>query len=103
MKNEISTIDNKQIKNKIFTIRGVQVMLDSDLATLYGVQTRILNQAVKRNIERFPEIFRFQLFEKEKQEVITNCDNLKKLKFSPTLPYVFTEQGVAMLSAVLKS
>ncbi|MEA3500243.1 MAG: ORF6N domain-containing protein, partial [Candidatus Marinimicrobia bacterium] len=92
-----------QIQNKIFTIRGVQVMIDSDLAELYNVETGIINRAAKRNINRFPEKFRFQILEEEKQEVITNCDHLKKLKFSPALPYVFTEQGVAMLSAVLKS
>jgi len=92
-----------RIQNKIYTIRGKQVMIDSDLAELYGVKTKVLNQAVKRNIERFPEEFRFQITAEEKEELVTNCDHLEKLKFSPTLPYAFTEQGVAMLSAVLKS
>ena len=91
------------IEPKILTIRGVKVMLDSDLAALYGVTTGTLNQAVKRNKDRFPTDFMFQLTPKEKQEVITNCDNLSSLKFSPSLPHVFTEHGVAMLSSVLKS
>ncbi|MFH0905939.1 MAG: ORF6N domain-containing protein, partial [archaeon] len=91
------------IKNKIHTIRDVQVMLDSDLAVLYKVQTKVINQAVKRNIERFPKDFMFQLTENEKLELVTNCDHLKDLKFSYTNPYAFTEQGVASLSGILKS
>ena len=78
-------------------------MLDRDLAELYGVETRVLNQAVKRNIDRFPLDFRFQLTESEKNELVTNCDRLNSLKHSSITPYVFTEQGVSMLSAVLKS
>ncbi len=78
-------------------------MLDRDLAILYEVETRTLNQAVKRNLERFPENFMFQLNKAEKEEVITNCDHLKLLKFSPVLPYAFTEYGVAMISSVLNS
>lgn len=78
-------------------------MLDADLAELYGVTTMQLNQAVKRNNERFPDDFMFRLSNTEKTEVITNCDNLSRLKFSPHLPYAFTEHGVTMLSAVLKS
>lgn len=78
-------------------------MLDSDLADLYGVTTKALNQAVKRNSERFPEDFLFRLDDREKQEVDTNCDHLEKLNFSPSLPFVFTELGVAMLSSVLRS
>ena len=91
------------IEKKILVIRGQQVMLDRDLAELYGVETKVLNQAVKRNIERFPEQFCFQLNKTEIKEVVTNCDHLKTLIFSPYNPYVFTEQGVAMLSAVLRS
>ncbi|MCH9742053.1 MAG: ORF6N domain-containing protein [Proteobacteria bacterium] len=91
------------IQHKIFTIRNVQVMLDRDLAALYGVDTKVLNQAVKRNIERFPDSFRFQLTINEKNELVTNCDRFTSLKHSTTLPYAFTEQGVSMLSAVLKS
>ena len=78
-------------------------MLAPDLADLYKVETRIFNQAVKRNIERFPANFRFQLTKEEVDEVITICDNPDRLRFSPQTPYAFTEQGVAMLSGVLNS
>ncbi len=91
------------IENMIFNVRGVQVMIDRDLAQLYGVSTSRLNEQVKRNIARFPESFRFQLTEQERDEVIAICDNLWSLKFNPTLPYVFTEQGIAQLSSVLHS
>ncbi len=91
------------IESKIYFLRGKKIMLDSHLAELYKVMTGTLNQAVKRNWKRFPEDFMFQLTKEERDEVITNCDNLKKLKFSPSLPYAFTEQGVAMLSTVLNS
>lgn len=93
----------KQIESLIITIRGKQVILDRDLARLYGVDTKVLNQAVKRNVERFPEHFRYQLTENEAIELVTNCDRLQNLKHSSVLPYVFTEQGVAMLSTVLRS
>jgi len=92
-----------EIENRIFTIRNSQVMIDRDLAELYQVPTKVLNQAVNRNIERFPEAFKFQLNSGEKDELVTNCDRFKKLKHSSTNPYAFTEQGVAMLSAVLRS
>ncbi len=92
-----------EIENRIFTIRNSQVMIDRDLAELYQVPTKVLNQAVNRNIERFPEAFKFQLNSEEKDELVTNCDRFKKLKHSSTNPYAFTEQGVAMLSAVLRS
>lgn len=85
------------------TIRGQQVLVDRDLAMLYQVETKVLNQAVKRNIERFPERFRFQLTKEETIELVTNCDRFKLLKHSSVCPYVFTEQGVAMLSTVLRS
>ena len=91
------------IRSRIFTIRGVQVMLAPDLADLYQVETRVFNQAVKRNVKRFPANFRFQLTESELEEVVTICDNPNRLKFSPQRPYAFTEQGVAMLSGVLNS
>lgn len=102
MKNKELIISN-QVKHKIFTIRNKQVIIDSDLAELYEISTGALNQAVKRNISRFPKDFMFQLTKKERDEVITNCDNLQNSKFSPKLPYVFTEQGVASLSGILKS
>lgn len=91
------------IENLILNIRGKQVMLDRDLARLYGVETKRLNEAVKRNIERFPERFMFQLADDEKNKVVAICDHLKELRFSYQNPYAFTEQGVSMLSAVLKS
>ena len=78
-------------------------MLDIDLAVLYGVTTKRLNEQVKRNRDRFPEDFMFQLAEKEKAEVVANCDHLKMLKFSPHLPYAFTEHGAIMLATVLNS
>ena len=95
-------LENINIKDKIFTIRGVQVMLDRDLAELYGVLTGNLNKAVKRNIERFPEEFMFQLTKKEFDNLIfhfgtSSWGGIRKI------PYVFTEQGVAMLSSVLRS
>ena len=91
------------IENRILTLRDKPVMIDRDIAELYGVETKALNQAVKRNIERFPESFRFQLTESEKEELVTNCDRFNGLKHSNSNPFAFTEQGVAMLSAVLKS
>ena len=95
-------IDVEDIRNRIYSIRGVQVMLDEDLALLYGVETRVLNQAVKRNKERFLEEFMFQLTENElnilKSQIVIPSWGGRR-----TIPYAFTEQGVAMLSAVLKS
>jgi len=117
-------IDAKRLKNKIYSIRGQQVMLDTDLAELYEVETKYLNKAVKRNIERFPLNFRFQLNEnefdaikinrnvlrfqngtlkRESMEISSNINGDNRGKHSKYLPYVFTEQGVSMLSAVLRS
>jgi len=96
-------IPSERIESKILLLRGKKVMLDRDLAALYGVPTKRLNEQVKRNKKRFPEDFMFQLINKEKSEVVAICDHLKSLKYSPTLPYAFTEQGVAMLSSVLNS
>ena len=93
----------ERIENRILLIRGQKVMIDRDLAELYEVTTKALNQAVKRNSERFPDEFIFQLSKAEKHELVTNCDHLRDLKFSYNLPYAFTEHGVAMLSCVLKS
>ena len=102
MEKEISILEENSIRSKIHFIRGQQVMLDRDLAELYGVETRALNQAVKRNIERFPDEFMFQLTDKEfenliSQFVISSWGGIRKL------PYVFTEHGVTMLASVLKS
>jgi len=84
------------IEPLILTIRGQRIILDYDLAALYGRATKSLNQAVKRNRERFPTDFMFQLTAEEKQEVVTNCDHLSKLKFAPRLPLAFTEHGAIM-------
>ena len=125
MENEISTL---QIEKKIFVIRGVQVMIDRDIAELYGVETKVLNQAVKRNITRFPEEFMFQLTRDEidnlKSQIVTSRETdsvMSQIATSPSsrsqivtlntgrgsnikyLPFVFTEQGCAMLSSVLRS
>lgn len=91
------------IESMIFTFRNMQVMVDRDLAMLYGEETKVMNQAIKRNVERFPERFRFQLTDEETNKLVTNCDRLSSLKHSSSNPFVFTEQGVAMLSAVLRS
>lgn len=78
-------------------------MLDTDLASLYGIPTKVLKQAVKRNPDRFPPDFMFELMKEEKADVVTNCDHLVRLKFSPYLPYAFTEHGALMLANVLNS
>ncbi len=101
--NKDLTISQQQIEQRIFTIRCEQVMIDRDLAEMYQVEVKRLNEQVKRNIERFPETFRFQLTNPEKEELVANCDRFEILKHSSSNPYVFTEQGVAMLSAVLRS
>ena len=99
----ISTIGDESLRSRIYTIRGVQVILAHDLADLYQVSTGVFNQSVKRNSERFPDGFRFQLTKEELEEVITICDNPDRLRFAPALPFAFTEQGIAMLSGILKS
>lgn len=91
------------IKSRIFTIRGVQVILDWDIAELYGVETRVLNQAVRRNMDRFPDRFRFMLTREEMNGLITTCDKFANKKHYPGTAAAFTEQGVSMLSAVLRS
>ena len=87
----------------ILLLRGQKVMIDNDLAKMFGVETKYLNRQVKRNIKRFPVEFMFQLTPKEKNEVVTNWHHLKAVKFSRTLPFVFTEHGIAMLATVLNS
>jgi hypothetical protein len=103
VKDNLTIIDDISIKDKIFVIRNTQVMIDKDLAELFGTTTKAFNQAVNRNIDRFPSDFRFQLNETEKNELVTNCDRFKTLKHSTSNPYAFTEQGVSMLSAILRS
>ena len=96
-------ISENSIKKKIYTVRGIQIMIDYDLANLYAVKTKRLNEQVKRNKERFPESFMFQLTKLEKDKLVAKCDHLPKLKYSPNLPFAFTEQGVASLSRILKN
>ena len=98
-----SIIPTEKIDRAILIIRGHKVMLDSDLAEIYGVKTSRLNEQVKRNKNRFPNDFMFQLTDHEKKEVIANCDHLEKLKFSRTNPYAFTEHGTIMLANVLNT
>lgn len=101
--NQLQVYTPDVIQSRILTIRGRQVLMDADLAEFYQVQTKALNQAVKRNIERFPERYHFQLTKEEKEELVTNCDRFRNLKHSTTPPYAFTEQGVTQLSAILRS
>jgi hypothetical protein len=91
------------IVSKILLLRAATVLLDRDLAELYGVTNKALNQAVKRNRKRFPSDFMFPLTKEERDQLVTNCDRFRKLKHSVVLPNAFTEQGVAMLSSVLHS
>ena len=93
----------QNIKSKIYTIRGQQVMLDRDLAELFEVKTSRLNEQVKRNKKRFPAYYMFQLTKDEKDMVVAICDNPESIKFSPRAPYVFTEHGVSQLASVLNS
>ena len=92
-----------KIQQRILLIRGEKVIIDSDLAEAYGVTTKALNQAIRRNTDRFPSDFMFRLTKKEKQKVVTNCDHLQSLKFSPVNPCAFTEHGVIMAASVLNS
>jgi hypothetical protein len=110
------TLKFKLVEDKILTIRSQSVILDSDVAVLYGVETRRINEAVKNNPDKFPAGYVFELSEDEKKEVVENFDNLeekkevvenfhniKKMKFSPVLPKAFTEKGLYMLATILKS
>lgn len=91
------------IASLILSLRDQRVILDADLARLYGVPTKALNQAVKRNADRFPADFLFQLTESEKTEVVTNCDHLRNLRFAKALPLAFTEHGALMAAMILSS
>ncbi|MEK6563737.1 MAG: ORF6N domain-containing protein [Candidatus Omnitrophota bacterium] len=96
-------ISTELITSKIFVLRGKKIMLDRDLALLYSVTTKRLNEQVRRNMKRFPGDFMFQLTKTEKNELVAICDRFDSMKHSTVLPYAFTEQGVAMLSSVLNS
>jgi hypothetical protein len=103
MEKSNQVLNNIIVDDKIFIIRGIQVMVDRDLAELYQVETKRLNEQVKRNIEKFPMDFMFRLTEDEKNQLVAKCDRFEILKHSSSNPYVFTEHGVYMLSTVLKS
>jgi hypothetical protein len=93
----------RDIESRILFLRGKRVLIDSDLAALYGVSTFRLNEQVKRNLDRFPAEFMFRLEIREKTEVIANCDRLKNLRYSASLPFVFTEYGALMVASILNS
>jgi phage regulator Rha-like protein len=97
------TVKFSEVEEKIMTIRGQQVILDSDVAVLYGVETRDINKSVKNNPDKFPEEYIISLSESEKSEVVENFHHLARLKFSPVLPKAFTEKGLYMLATILKS
>ena len=96
-------IPDEIVISKIFIVRERKVMIDADLAELYAVPTKRLNEQVKRNIKRFPEDFMFQLNQEEKQGLIESHMHLNRLKYSPNLPFAFTEHGAVMLASVLNS
>jgi hypothetical protein len=96
-------IPQERIERSILFLRGEKVMLDADLAQLYGVTTRRLNEQVRRNLDRFPSDFFFQLTAEEKAEVVANCDHLSRQRFASTLPLAFTEHGAIMAASVLSS
>jgi hypothetical protein len=101
--NALANVGGERIDRSILFIRGQRVMLDSDLAELYGVSTKRFNEQIKRNADRFPEDFRFQLSAAERDEVVANCDHLQSLKFSAVLPWAFTEHGAIMAASMLNS
>lgn len=96
-------IPSEKIEQGILVIRNQKVLLDHDLAKLYGVKTKRLNEQVKRNIKRFPTDFMFQLTPEEKNEVVAICDHLKNIKYSRVLPYAFTEHGAIMVATMLNT
>ena len=97
------SLSQHDIEKLIITVRGEQVLIDQEVARLYGVTTKRLNQQANRNSARFPSNFRFELTKEERDEVVANCDHLQSLKFRPTLPFAFTEQGIGQLSSVVHS
>jgi hypothetical protein len=100
---DVPLVPQERIEQAILVIRGRKVIIDADLANLYGVTTMALNQAIKRNIGRFPDDFVFRLTPREKQKLITDCDHLARLKYSPVMPRAFTEHGALMAATVLNS
>lgn len=100
---KVKLLPSEAIERKILLIRNHKVIIDADLAEIYGVTTKRLNEQVKRNKKRFPEDFMFRLTRNEKNEVVANCDHLNKLKYSPNIPSAFTEHGAIMMASVLNS
>jgi hypothetical protein len=96
-------MDIREIENRIFVIRDEKVMIDRDLAQLYGVTTKRLNEQVKRNASRFPADFMFRLTRVERTELVAKCDRFEKLKHSSVMPYAYTEHGAVMLASMLNS
>ncbi|MEM9143425.1 MAG: ORF6N domain-containing protein [Bacteroidota bacterium] len=96
-------VPDELIASRILLVRGQKVMIDADIAQLYGVDTKRLNEQVKRNIDRFPDNFMFELTKDEKSELVAKCDHLERLKFSHVLPKAFTEHGILMVANVLTS
>jgi len=103
MPNKKAIVPIGRIENRILLIRGEKVIIDADLAGFYDVATKRLNEQVKRNVNRFPDDFMFQLTKNEKSEVVANCDHLENLKYSRSLPYAFTEHGAIMAASVLNT
>ena len=103
MENELKILNEKDLKNKIYVIRGVQVMLDSDLAEIYGYEVKRFNEQIKNNIERFDKDFRFQQTKEEVIDLRSKFSTANISSMSRTLPYAFTEQGISMLSSILRS
>jgi hypothetical protein len=103
MSSSTDLVPARPVERCILAIRGERVILDADLDRLYGVTTKALNQAVRRNVARFPDDFTFLLTPQEKTEVVTNCDHLRSLKFSPVSPRAFTEHGALMAANILNS
>jgi hypothetical protein len=99
----LERVESSEIARRILILRGHKALIDADLAALYGVSTKRLNEQVKRNKARFPADFVFQLSVAERDKVVANCDHLSKLKFAPTLPYAFTEHGALMAASVLNT
>ncbi|MEG1728276.1 MAG: ORF6N domain-containing protein [Bacteroidaceae bacterium] len=99
----MNTIDFKSVENHVISLRGQKVIIDSDVAELYGVETKRINEAVKNNLEKFPIGYIIEMNEDEKTKVVEKFDHLRKVKYSPVLPKAFTEKGLYMLATILKS
>lgn len=103
MKNAIIEITTQDVEKRLISLRGQKVLLDRDVAELYGVQTKEINQAVKNNPKKFPSRYLIQVCQEEKNELVKNFDRFEPLKHSSVMPTAFTEQGLYMLATILKS